>query len=402
MEQIEITDRAASQVSRGGLWIFSNEVYKKPSDLKRGAWCTFRCRSKAVATGYANPNSLIFGRVIALGAHDDAAALLRKRLEQAFSIRATTGPRQAARLVYSEGDFLPGLILDLYADHAVLQSNTAGVDAMLADLERLIPTVFEQVFGRKLRGFVVKADSGIRRLEGVEDFTKVVLGDQAAMRSVEFEEDGTRFAADLLEGQKTGFFLDQRDNRGFLAKLCAAQPGKRVLDLFCYSGGWGLRALAAGAAHVAFVDESEDALRLVERGFELNGFDLKKTRRTESDAFRFLEQDGDSFDIIVADPPAFVKSKKNLPQALKAYEKLNRLAWRKLKPGGVLISSSCSYHVTDQDFLDMLRDAVGKEKSWSQILYRGSQAADHPVLLSMPETRYLKCVALQKIDALSN
>ncbi len=402
MESIEITDRGASQVSRGLLWVFSNEIYKKPASLKPGTWCTFHCRSKIVATGYANPHSLIFGRVVTTGDHKDMAALLKKRVEDAFARRPGLGPTQAARLVYSEADFLPGLVLDVYADNAVLQSNTAGIDAVLPELESIVPAVFKQTFGRALKGFVIKADAGIRRLEGVGDFMRIVTGDEKSLSNVGFEEDGVHFTSDLLKGQKTGFFLDQRQNRAFLANLVKTSNRKKVLDLCCYSGGWGLRALQNGAEHATFVDESAAAIALVENGLQLNGIEKKRTRRVTSDVFRFLEQDETLYDVIVADPPAFVKSKKNLPQAIKGYEKLNRLAWRRLNPGGVLITCSCSYHVSDEEFLDLLHTSVGKEKGWARVLYRGSQAPDHPVLLSMPETRYLKCVALEKVEIPAN
>ena len=402
MESIEITDRGASQVARGLLWIFSNEVYKKPVGLKPGTWCTFHCRGKIIATGYANPHSLIFGRVVTLGEHKNVPTQLRDRLLDAFSRRADLAPTGAARLVYSEGDFLPGLVLDVYADHAVLQSNTAGIDAAMPELEIIVPAIFQEVFHRPLKAFLIKADGGIRRLEGVEDFSKIVIGDEKALAAVAFEEDGVYFTADLLSGQKTGFFLDQRDNRTYLAALLKTTGKKKVLDLCCYSGAWGLRALKSGAQHVTFVDESADAMALVERGLERNGIEKPRSRRVTSDVFRFLESDEATYDVVVADPPAFVKSKKNLPQAIKGYEKLNRLAWRRLKPGGVLITCSCSYHVSDQDFMDLLLTVVGKEKGMARVLYRGSQAADHPVLLSMPETRYLKCVALQKVDVVSD
>lgn len=395
MESIEITDRAASQIARGVLWIFSNEVFKKPAALVPGTWCQFHCRSKVIATGYANVHSLIFGRVVTLGADENIPSLLKKRLEAAYARRFPLKAAQAARLVYSEADFLPGLIVDVYADHLVMQSNTAGVDNVLKDLETLVPAVFEKVFGRKPKGVVVRADSGIRRLEGVSDFTNIIAGDKNQLEHVSFEEGGTHFIGNLLEGQKTGFFLDQKNNRNYLAENVGSTH--RVLDLCCYSGGWGLRALKAGAQHVTFVDESKAALALVKDGLKLNAIPEGKARLVPSEIFSFLESASENFDVIVADPPAFVKSKKNLPQATKAYEKLNRLAWRRLKEGGLLITCSCSYHLSEENFLELLTTAVAKEKGLAHMVYRGGQAADHPVLLSMPETRYLKCVGLRHV-----
>ncbi|MCG3203470.1 MAG: Ribosomal RNA large subunit methyltransferase I [Elusimicrobia bacterium] len=402
MESIEITDRAAAWISRGFLWVYANEIRNRPRDLAPGTWVTFHCRSKVVATGYVNPHSLIMGRVLALGPHDNIPDLLKSRLENAFLERQQVRPQEAGRFVFSEADFIPGMILDVYADHAVLQSNTAGIDTLLPDLEVLIPAVFENVMKRKLKGLVVKADSGIRQLEHVSDFVRCVFGDENKFRKVPFVEEETLFSANLIEGQKTGFFLDQRDNRSVMSKMVTSQKKKRVLDLFCYSGGWGLRALKAGAEFVTFVDESKAALQLVREGAELNNFDLSKMQCVASDVFKFLERKEGSYDVVVVDPPAFVKSKKNIPQALRAYEKLNRLAWQQLKMGGLLFTSSCSFHVSEQEFMNLLQESVGKEKGWARVVYRGSQAADHPVLLSMPETRYLKCVALQKIETFPN
>jgi 23S rRNA (cytosine1962-C5)-methyltransferase len=237
----------------------------------------------------------------------------------------------------------------------------------------------------------------VRRLEAVDSFRRVAFGDPAAMAQAEVQEDGVRYAADLIGGQKTGFFLDQRANRLQFGSLVRQMPSGRVLDLFCYSGGWGLRALKAGAAHVTFVDESRDALELVKRGLAANGIAPERTELHRGDVFDFLARQQDSFDAVVADPPAFVKSRQNLPQAIKAYQKLSRMAWRLLKPGGVLFACSCSHHLAESDFLSLLAEAVAKEHGLAHLIYRGGPAPDHPVLLSMPETSYLKCLGIRKL-----
>jgi 23S rRNA (cytosine1962-C5)-methyltransferase len=231
----------------------------------------------------------------------------------------------------------------------------------------------------------------------VESFRKVVCGDPAVLARAEVCEDGVRYAADLAAGQKTGFFLDQRDNRLRFGGFVRRMPSARVLDLFCYSGGWGLRALKEGAAHVTFVDESREALDLVERGLSANGIAPERADLHHGNVFDFLARPQDPYDAVAADPPAFVKSRKNLPQAIKAYQKLSRMAWRRLKPGGVLFACSCSHHLSESDFLRLLAEAVAKEHGLAHLIYRGGQSQDHPVLLSMPETAYLKCLGLQKM-----
>lgn len=400
---IEISARAAAQVAQGQLWIFSNEIVKKPTDAVPGQWAIFRFRDRVIASGYFNPHSLIAGRVLALGQVSDPSPLLRNRLETAFRRREGLQSVGSARLVFSESDFFPGLVLDWYSapgsDILVLQSNTAGMDALLPTIKSLVGPAFEAVFGRAPTGIVLRADAGVRHLEGVQDFTKVLEGSEKSLAQGTLVENGTLYAADFIGGQKTGFFLDQRDNRTFLRIAVASAPGGTLLDLFSYSGGWGLAALKSGAAHATFVDQSADAMRLVTKGLALNAIDEKKATLIESDVFDYLaKEDGPTFDIVVSDPPAFVRSKKTLPQAMKAYEKLNRLAWKRVKPGGLLISCSCSYHLSTPEFLDVIRTAVGKEKGVALLTYQGGQPMDHPILLSMPETRYLKCVGLRKID----
>ena len=301
------------------------------------------------------------------------------------------------RLAFSEADLLPGLVIDYYPPYAVIQSNTAGMDLMLPLLEEHAAKVLAEVMETKIEGLVVRGDSIVRQLEGIASFTRVAFGDRDAMMQAVVQEDGVSYAADLVAGQKTGFFLDQRDNRLRLGAWVQDMGGGRVLDLFCYSGGWGLRALHAGAQQVTFVDQSRDALNLVQNGLHTNRVPAEKVVLQVEDVFEFLGREKAIYDVVVVDPPAFVKSRKNLAKAVKAYQKLNRLAWRRLRPGGLLFTCSCSHHLAESDFLNLLAAAVEKEGGWAHIVHRGGQAMDHPVLLSMPETAYLKCVGLRKL-----
>jgi len=394
---IEITARAARRLAGGYLWVFSNEIVPREDLPQTASWCRFARNGNTVAVGYFNRHSLIAGRALAYGEKSDIQQLMIARLHQAFARRRPFAMGQAVRLVYSEADLLPGLVIDYYPPYAVIQSNTAGMDLMLPLLEEITAEVLEEVLETKIEGLVVRGDSAVRQLEGIASFTRVAFGDRDAMTQAVVQEDGVSYAADLVSGQKTGFFLDQRDNRLRLGAWVQDMGGGRVLDLFCCSGGWGLRALHAGAQLVTFVDQSRDALQLVQSGLHANRVPAEKVVLQVEDVFEFLGREKAIYDVVVVDPPAFVKSRKNLAKAVKAYQKLNRLAWRRLRPGGLLFTCSCSHHLAESDFLNLLAAAVEKEGGWAHIIHRGGQAMDHPVLLSMPETAYLKCVGLRKL-----
>lgn len=395
--EVGITRRAARRIEAGVLWVFSNEVEHRGGDLPAVHLCRFTHGGRAVACGYFNRHSLIAGRVLARGPELDLDVLIPKRLRDSFFRRRSMVSGGAVRLVFSEADLLPGLVVDFYPPYAAVQSTTAGMDLLLPLFLERLPGMVEGLFGLRLRGLVLRCDADVRRLEAVERFNRVCFGDPDRLAAAILEEEGVCYVADLIDGQKTGFFLDQRENRRFLASQVAERPGARVLDLCCYSGGWGLRALAAGAGHVTFVDQSREALDLLQQGLAANRVAAGRARAVQQDVFDFLAADPEAYDMVVADPPAFVKARRNLAQAARAYQKLNRLAWRRLKPGGVLITCSCSHHLSPADFIALLSAAVAKEEGVAQVIYRGGQAEDHPLLLSMPETGYLKCVGLRRI-----
>lgn len=396
-QSIEITPRAKSQIERGSFWVFSNEIRMETAKAVPGQWCWFVCRGETVATGYFNPHSLIAGRVVARGKTDDVVKLLESRISTALTRRAPIGGDKALRLIYSEGDTLPGLIVDWYAGHVALQSNTAGMDTALPVVQNILVDQIEKASHQKPLSLILRADAPSRSLEGLPLRTEKLLGEEGAGSHVVFQENGVRYIANLVEGQKTGFFLDQRTNRRFLTKFVQKQPVRNVLDLFCYSGGWGIAALKAGAAAVTFVDQSAEALERVKEALALNNISEDRARFVQSDVFDFLATETEVYDVVVSDPPAFVKSRKNYPKGVKAYEKLARLCWRRLCENGFLFLCSCSYHVSEEDFTEIVRNAVGKEGALAHLSYRGSQADDHPVLLSMPETRYLKCLGLRRL-----
>jgi len=244
------------------------------------------------------------------------------------------------------------------------------------------------------KGIVYRSDAALRELEGLPQTSPEVLEGEVPSK-IEIETENGRYAVDLLGGQKTGFYFDQRENRQILASLCR---GKKVLDAFCYSGGFGIAAGLAGAREIVFVDSSEAALTLAEANAKRNAL-AAQTTFVEGDVLKLLEHasPGGPYDVISIDPPAFARAKKHLPAALKAYEKLNSEAMSALPRGGLLATSSCSHHVTRDLFLTMLRRAAKKAHRSFRLVELRSQAKDHPVLLSMPETEYLKFAILQVI-----
>jgi 23S rRNA (cytosine1962-C5)-methyltransferase len=397
---VEISRHAAQRLATGFLWIYSNEIQARDEQLLPAYWCRFMHQSKVVAVGYFNRHSLIAGRALGFGHMDDPQELLVSRLKQAFIRRLPLAENQAVRMAFSEADLAPGLVVDYYPPYAVLQSTTAGMDLMLPLLEERLPKLFEDILKTSLQGLVLRCDSAVRRLEAVESFKRVSFGDALALSEVEVQEKGVHYTADLIGGQKTGFFLDQRDNRLRFGALVREKAYRRVLDLYCYSGGWGIRALHAGADQVSFVDQSPEAFQLLKKALAANGVSKMRVELHNRDTFEFLKRDKTLYDAVVADPPAFVKSRKNLPQALKAYRKLARLAWRRVRPGGILFACCCSHHISTSDFLNLLAGALVQERGIAHILHRGGQAQDHPVLLSMPETSYLKCIGLLKLATL--
>jgi 23S rRNA (cytosine1962-C5)-methyltransferase len=367
----------------GHLWIFSNEVDTGQTPLpkfKAGELVRVLAHNdRALGLAYVNPQSLIAARLLETWKIPDTA-WLAARIRTAMTLRDRLYPKPYYRLVYGESDGLPGLVVDRYGTSCVAQIGTAG-------MERLKPQILEalsQVV--KCNALLFKNDSAAREMEGLPNYVEAVTGtfDTPAL----VIEDGLQFQAPLAEGQKTGWFFDQAANRRALPKYVAA--GSRVLDVFSYVGAWGIRAAHHGAREVTCVDSSASALDLAAANAERNGVKLA-TRK--GDAFDVLEEfarQGARFDVVIIDPPAFAKRKKDLPKALAAYKRLNQLAIQVIAPEGVLVSCSCSFHVSAEDLQDAIAKAARGAEKHLQILEMGSQAPDHPVHPAIPETRYLK------------
>jgi 23S rRNA (cytosine1962-C5)-methyltransferase len=375
----------------GHPWVFSNEIASDLRTYEPGSLVdVYTHGGTFVGRGYINPRSLITVRILTQRREVIDGTFFRSRLEAALRRRERLFPgKQSYRLVYSEGDLLPGLIVDRYQDHLVLQALTLGMelrtDAICEALERLIQP----------QAIVARNDVGIRSLEGLPHEKKVLRGDLHT--PVEVWENDIRFRVDPWEGQKTGFYLDQRENRVTLRPL---MTGERVLDAFCYTGAWALHAARAGAKQVVAVDESTKAIHWANDQAKDNGLD-QVCQFTAADVFDFLKEADvrhERFDCIILDPPAFVKSRSKVREGLEGYREINRRAMRLLKPGGYLLTCSCSYHVDPDTFRTTLSRAARAARRTMVLLEMRSQARDHPVLLPLSEAAYLKCAVLTVLD----
>jgi len=378
------------RVRGGHPWIFSNEVERldgapAPGDLVE----VTDARGAFLGRAYYNPQRLIAARLLTRGRDEVDAALFVKRLERALRLREAVLPgERAVRVVYGESDQLPGLVVDRYGDHLAVQVLTLGMEAR----QEMVRESLERVFAP--RGVVRVADSPLRALEGLPLERGVWWGE--VPERVEVELEGFRLEADLLHGQKTGLFLDQRLNRRVAESRAA---GRRVLDLFCYQGEWALHAARGGAESVLAVDSSAPALAAAARNLERNGL-AERVRLRQGDAFDVLKEltrKGERFGLVVLDPPALVKSRKHLAAGARAYRELNRAAMGLLEEEGVLISCSCSHHLDDALFRQvLLESARAAHRPFRVVEWRG-ESPDHPQLLAVPETHYLKCGVLQAL-----
>lgn len=379
------------RVRRGHPWIFSNEIREVQGEAAAGAAVeVYDAGGGLVGVGYYNPHSLIAVRLLARERADiDAPAFYRERIERALAYRRSLYPGLASfRVVYGEGDFLPGLVVDHYGEYLAVQFLTRGMEGRRAIIVQVLREIFLP------RGIVARNDVAVRRLEGLPEEVEILCGE--VPERIEVEEHGLRFRVDLCQGQKTGHFLDQKENHLLLDGKVA---GKEVLDCFCYSGSWGIHAARFGAARVTCLDISGRAIELARENAQLNGLAGVMEFQTVDvfERLRSLKDEKWRFDVVVLDPPAFVKSKKALKEAEKGYLTVNRRALELLNPGGFLITCSCSYHLERERFRELLAQAAQQAGRDLRLVAARSQAPDHPVLLAVPETEYLKCFVLQAV-----
>lgn len=376
------------RIKAGHQWIFSNELKEVPR-LDPGTVVDFvDAHGLFLARGYYNPHSLICGRVLT---HNSQEAIDRdffsKRLNRAFEYRKFLYPgEESYRLVFSEADFLPGIIIDKYMDHLVFQVLTAGMELWKSTLVELASELFKPAC------IYERSDSANRAHEDLEKVQQCLSGTPDPNLCI--LQDGVRLKVNLQEGQKTGFFFDHRENRKSLASIV---PGKEVLDLFCGTAPWTLYCTQYGATNVLGVDSSALAIDLAKENAHLNKMESRCEFLVKDvfDALLELNKNRKKYDVVLCDPPAFAKSRTHRNSAIKGYLRLNQLALSLVKPGGYLVSSSCSQLVSRSEFRDILKESGFKSDKNLILTREGGQGPDHPILMQVPETEYLKCLTVK-------
>ena len=381
---VTVSPRGAERVLSGHPWVYRSDV-SASSDVEPGAIVNVRNRKKRfLGQALYSAQSQIALRFLTREKRPFDRAFLTERIQAAAAYRAQIVTNsEAYRVVAAEGDLLPSLVIDRYGECYVIQTLSQGMEL----LKPAIVDILQESFSP--RSIIERNDVAVRALEGLEQM-KGVLNNEPVTEVV-VTINGMRFAFDLLEGQKTGGFLDQRENQ--LAARTYARG--RALDCFTYGGGFAV-TLAPACDYVLGIDSSEEALLMAQRNSELNG--LKNAEWKQANCFDFLkaaDQAGERFDMVVLDPPAFARQRSSLESALRGYKELNLRALKILNLGGYLITCSCSYHVTESDFLGALASAALDAHRTVTVVERRTQARDHPILLTVPETHYLKCLILR-------
>jgi 23S rRNA (cytosine1962-C5)-methyltransferase len=390
LPEIRVSRKGEERLRAGHPWVFGDDLREVPEGMPAGQWVRILSRSgEFLGTATANLASRLALRRVSRDEAEPSRSFIETRIRQAFARRADAGMggEQALRVVYSEGDSLPGLIVDRYGDILSVQILTAGMEAV----REPILDVLERRFSPRL--IYERSEGGGRRLEGLPERKGPARG--GGPPRAEIATDGVRFEVDVETGPKTGFFLDQRGNRNIVRRLSA---GKTVLDGFCAAGGFGLYALAGGATSVLGIDSSRPAIAAARANADRNGF----TRNWDGEAadvfqaLRDVEASGRRFDLVVLDPPSFTKSREGRDGALRGYRDINRMGLAVLSPSGLLATSSCTQLVDVAKWKEALRDAAASSCAELELVAWGGQPPDHPVLLSVPETEYLKFAVYRK------
>ena len=388
---IHVQKGRSSRLRRGHPWLYSNEIEMTPEAkaLPPGTLVVIEdAGGERLGVAMFNPHSLIAVRLL----ESDPSRVIdsdffAERLTAALALRTTLFDAPHYRLIHSEADRLPGLVIDRFGDVCAVQANAAGMDNLLPSVLEALDAVLAP------RAVVLRNDSPVRALEGLPSEDRVAKGTLDG--PIEIIENGVTFLADLTTGQKTGWFFDQRPNRAFMAGLA---KDRTVLDVYSYAGGFGLTALAAGKATSALlVDRAPEALALAAQAAEANGVaDRLETRAGDGFAtMEALHREGRRFGVVIADPPAFVKTKKALASGAKGYRKMARQAAALVEPGGFLLCGSCSHHMDEERFLDEIARGIGQAGRSGRQIWRHGAGPDHPIHPHLPESAYLKSVAFQ-------
>ena len=385
MGEVRITKRGEERVLSGHPWVYRSDVVQAEATAGE----TVRVispRGRPLGDALYSDRSEISIRMLTRGDIRADRGLWRSRLEQAIRFRQSLHiDATAYRLVHGEADLMPSLIVDRYGDYLVMQALSQGVDRLLPDITSLLNELLSPA------GILARNDPRVRLLEGLDQSVSVISGEVPAV--IEVTEGGVQYAVDPYGGQKTGLFLDQRENR----VAAAAYARGRALDAFSYNGGFAL-ALAVKCSEVLAIDISEDAVARIRSNAERNAIaNVDAKAMNVFDELRELERRGERFDTIVLDPPAFAKSKAAIPKALSGYKEINLRALKLLVPGGYLVTCSCSYNVSEAAFADIIASAAVDARVDLAVVEKRMQARDHPVLMTVPETYYLKCFILRKL-----
>jgi len=389
MATVTLRKTRETRVRGGHPWIYASEIEKVDGAFENGDIVDVAdFRGKFIGRGFYNPQSQISLRILTRNDEPCDREFFARRIRDAWDYRRLLCDPMSCRLIYSESDFLPGLVVDKFADVLVLQSLSLGIERIKDMLCGLLMEIVQPV------GIWERSDVPVRRLEGLEQTTGLLRGQ--VPDEVDMVENGIHFLVDVKRGQKTGFFLDQKQNRAALAPLCR---GARVLDCFCHNGSFALHAAKYGADSVLGVDISEEALAVARRNAEINGFsNVTFEAHNCFDLLRELTDAGEKYDLVILDPPAFTKNKAALPSAIRGYKEINLRGLKLVRPGGFLVTCSCSQHVLPEMFQDVINQAARDAKKRIRLVEFRTQGYDHPILPQSVETKYLKTMIIQVME----
>ncbi len=388
VKQIILKSGKDKRVRNGHLWIYQGEIGIIGIDVKAGDIVeVLDNRGRFIGMGYYNSASQMAVRILSREREPIDASFFRRRIIQAIEYRKRVKPNATCyRLIFGEGDLLPGLIVDRFEDFLVVQFLTMGMEV---NREIIINLLIELC---NPRGIIERSDTSVRHLEELPERAGCIYGE--APSTLTITDNGLKFQVDLLEGQKTGYFLDQSANRAALSNYC---QGKTVLDCFCHIGSFAIHAASYGAKSVLGIDISQEAVNLATENATINNLSNNCSFKT-ANAFDFLREQvaqKAEYDLIILDPPAFTKSKQTVERAVRGYKEINLRALKMLPAGGILVTCSCSHHMNSELFWEIINTAAVDAKRQIRLLERRTQSLDHPILVGVPETEYLKCLIFE-------